>query len=147
MKRLLITLGILFGAVSMNAQELGLRFGSHSFGNVAIDGVFSAGQFSRIHADVTFGDGFVGIDALWDFIYRPLGDEAWNWYVGAGPFTYFGNSFFGLGATGEIGIEYKFNSVPIALGIDYRPYLLLVEETDFSADTFGFNVRYVFQKK
>ena len=30
----------------------------------------------------SFGSG-VGIDVLWDFLYRPLGDEAFNWYVGA----------------------------------------------------------------
>ena len=38
------------GALTSNAQELGIRFGgTNSNGGVAIDGVFEAGRFSRIH--------------------------------------------------------------------------------------------------
>jgi len=49
------------------AQELGVRFGDISGGNAAIDGVFSLGKFSRIHADVSFGNSGVGIGALLEF--------------------------------------------------------------------------------
>ena len=65
MKKLLLifTLAVSMIVVS-NAQELGVRFGNVSGGNVAVDGIFSTGQFSRIHADVSFGSG-VGIDVLW----------------------------------------------------------------------------------
>ncbi len=146
-KKALITLALIVGTISFtNAQELGVRFGNISAGNVAIDGIFSTGQFSRIHADVSFGNGGVGIDALWDFLYRPLGDEAFNWYAGAGVFTFIGNDF-DLGIIGEIGLEYRFKSVPIALGLDWRPYLKIIDETKFGADGFGLNVRWVFGSK
>lgn len=133
---------VIGGVVSSNAQELGVRFGDISGGNVAIDGIFSTGQFSRIHADVSFGDG-VGIDVLWDFLYRPLSGEAFNWYVGVGPYVWIDDPFW-LGAVGEIGLEYHFNSIPIALGVDWRPAISIIEDTDFHAKGFGFNVRYVF---
>ena len=97
-----------------NAQELGIRFGNVSAGNVAIDAVFATGDFNRLHADVSIGNG-IGIDLLWDFLYRPLGDEAFNWYVGAGPYVQLANPFW-LGAVGKVGIEYHFNSVPICIG-------------------------------
>ena len=144
MKKVLLALALIAGTISFtNAQELGVRFGNISAGNVAIDGVFSTGQFSRIHADVSFGSGGVGIDALWDFLYRPLGDEAFNWYAGAGVFTFIGDDF-DLGIIGEIGLEYRFKSVPLALGLDWRPYLKIIDETSFGADGFGLNVRWVF---
>ncbi len=144
MKKVLITLALIAGTISFtNAQELGVRFGNISAGNVAIDGIFSTGQFSRIHADVSFGGGGVGIDALWDFLYRPLGDEAFYWYAGAGVFTFIGDNF-DLGIIGEIGLEYRFKAVPIALGLDWRPYLKIIDETKFGADGFGLNVRWVF---
>lgn len=128
------------------AQELGVRFGDISAGNnFAIDGVFGAGKFSRIHADVSFGDGGVGIDALWDFLYKPLGDEAFHWYVGAGPYIRIDDPFW-FGVAAEIGLEYNFKAVPIALGIDWRPSVSIIEETDFHAGGFGINVRYVFGK-
>jgi len=146
MKKLLLilTLAVITIGVS-NAQELGVRFGNLSAGNVAVDGIFSTGQFSRIHADVSFGGG-VGIDVLWDFLYRPLGDEAFNWYVGAGPYTFIGDNF-ALGVMGEIGLEYRFKGVPIALGADWRPYFRLIDNTSFGADGFGLNVRWVFGNK
>ena len=143
MKKLLLFVALAVGSMTfMNAQELGVRFGNVSGGNVAVDGIFSTGQFSRIHADVSFGSG-VGIDVLWDFIYRPLGGEAFNWYAGAGPYTFIGDPF-ALGVVGEIGLEYRFNGVPIVIGGDWRPFFRIIDNTDFGAEGFGFNVRYVF---
>jgi hypothetical protein len=147
MKKVLFTLALIAGTISFtNAQELGVRFGNLSAGNVAIDGIFSTGEFSRIHADVSFGSGGVGIDALWDFLYRPLGGEAFNWYAGAGVFTFIGNDF-DFGILGEIGLEYRFKTVPIALGVDWRPYLRFTNNTSFGAEGFGLNVRWVFGSK
>lgn len=143
--RLFVVIAIAtFTVITTNAQEIGVRFGgTNGAGGAAIDGVFEAGQFSRIHADLGFYRGGMGADALWDFIYRPLGDEAFNWYLGVGPSLYLGDDFW-LGASGEIGLEYRFETVPISLGIDWRPTLWIVEETKFGADSFGLNVRFVF---
>ncbi|MBL7849197.1 MAG: outer membrane insertion C- signal [Cyclobacteriaceae bacterium] len=135
----------LIGATNANAQELGIRFGN-ALGNkssVAIDGIFALGKYSRIHADVSFGNG-VALEALWDFLYRPIPDSPVNWYVGAGPSMYI-SSPFALGAAGEIGAEYRFTEIPLAVGIDYRPTLVIVEKTDF-VNSFGINIRYVFGK-
>ena len=142
MKKYLLVIIVVAGFSTANAQELGIRFGNITGGNVAIDGVFSMGEFSRIHADVSFGNG-VGIDVLWDFLYRPLPGEAFNWYVGAGPYTFIGSNFE-LGVLGEIGLEYHFNEVPLAIGIDWRPYLRIIDNTDFGAERVGLNVRWVF---
>jgi hypothetical protein len=146
-RQLFVFLAIVAGSVlTSNAQELGIRFGgTNGFGGVAVDGVFGLGQFSRIHADLGFYKGGVGIDALWDFIDKPLGNEAFNWYLGAGPSTYIGDDF-DLGVSGEIGLEYHFSGVPIALGVDWRPTFWIIDETRFGADSFGLNVRYVFGK-
>jgi len=129
----------------VNAQELGVRLGNVSAGNVAIDAVFSVSQFSRIHADVSFGNG-VGVDALWDFLYRPIKGEAFNWYAGVGPYMQIDDPFW-LGVAAEAGLEYRFSSVPLALGIDWRPRLSIIESTDFHVEGFGFNIRYIFGKK
>ena len=141
-KALLIVTFVAAGLVTASAQEIGVRFGSFTGnGGVAVDGIFSTGEFSRIHGDVSFGKG-IGVDLLWDFIYRPLGSEAFNWYLGVGPSTYIGNDFW-LGVSGEIGLEYRFNA-PIALGLDWRPTFWVVKNTEFGAGSFGINVRYVF---
>lgn len=144
---LLATFALVAGIfISSNAQEVGIRFGgTNSHGGAAVDAVFSVGQFSRVHADLGFYKGGMGVDAVWDFLYKPLGDEAFNWYLGAGPSTYIGDDFW-LGISGEIGLEYRFDAVPIALGIDWRPTFWVVKNTEFGAGSFGLNVRYVFGK-
>lgn len=148
MKKVLLIIALISASLTVaRAQEIGVRFGSFTGnGGVALDGIFSTGEFSRIHADVSFGRG-IGVDLLWDFIYRPLGEEAFNWYMGAGPFLYIPSNAdynFGLGAVGELGISYTFNSVPISLSADWRPYFRLLENTNISFGGFGLNVRYVF---
>jgi len=144
-KQILIVLFAISTFYFANAQEVGVRLGNVSGGPVAIDGVFGLGKFSRIHADISFGNDGVGIDALWDFLYKPLGDEAFNWYAGVGPYIVIGNPFW-LGVAGEIGLEYRFKEVPIALGFDYRPELSIIETTEFHFDSYGINVRYRFGK-
>ena len=143
MKKFLLILSILiaFATVS-SAQELGVRFGDVSGGNVAVDGIIGIGSWSIIHADISFGDG-VGIDALWDFIYQPISGEAFYWYAGVGAFTFLGSDF-ALGTAGELGLEYKFNNAPISISADWRPYLQIIDNTYFHAGSFGLNVRYVF---
>ncbi|WP_109830852.1 outer membrane insertion C- signal [Reichenbachiella versicolor] len=137
---------IVISAVGAQAQfvsELGIRFGEVSGNNVAIDGLLNPGNVKRIHANVSFGDGF-GADALWDFLYDRVGtEEALRWYVGAGPSLYAGNNLFLLGVSGEVGLSYQFN-FPMSLSADWRPTFWLVEETEFSGDGFGLNVRFVF---
>jgi len=144
-KQYLVVILILATYCYADAQEIGVRFGgTNGNGGVALDGAFGSGP-GRIHADLGFYQGGVGIDALWDFVYKPLGGEAFNWYLGAGPTTYIGDDFW-LGLTGEIGLEYRFNSVPISLGADWRPTLWVIKETEFGADSFGLNVRFRFGK-
>jgi hypothetical protein len=147
MKRKLAIIAIMLTITGLASfsQELGVRFGNVSAGHVAVDGVFSVSKFSRVHADVSFGSG-VGVDALWDFLYKPLKGEAFNWYLGAGPYVWIDDPFW-MGAAGEAGIEYHFNGAPLAIGLDWRPYLSIIETTDFHFDSFGLNVRFVFGKK
>lgn len=143
MKKTLLILAITFGAfASAFSQEVGLRFGDVTGGNVGVDAVFSTGKFNRIHADVSFGNG-LGIDVLWDMFVQPLGGEAFNWYIGVGPYTFIGNNF-ALGAVGELGLEYHFKDVPLALGGDWRPYFRLIDNTDVGINNFGVNLRWVF---
>lgn len=146
MKKLILLSAFLFISALGFSQELGARFGEVLGNNVAIDAMVSTGKFNRLHLDVSFGDRGVGVEALWDFLYRPLGGEAFNWYAGAGPSILIGDPFL-LGFSGEAGLEYRFNSVPIALGLDWRPTFYIIEDTDFDAGGFGFNVRYIFGKK
>ena len=147
MKRIFLVVAIASLTYSGYGQEIGARFGDVVGNNVAVDAMFSTGKYNRLHADVSFGSG-VGAELLWDFLYRPFAieNEAFNWYVGVGPSVLFDDPFL-LGFSGEIGTEYRFDGVPIALGIDWRPTFYIIEDTDFHWGGFGFNARYIFGKR
>src|SRR6187397_416435 len=102
MKKLLAVLTFVIVCSTAKAQEIGARFGDALGNSVAVDALFSSGKYSRIHADVSFGSG-VGIEALWDFMYRPLKGEAFHWYVGVGPSMLIDDPFR-LGVSGEVGL-------------------------------------------
>jgi hypothetical protein len=143
MKKVLLVCFAVFAMGSLSAQEVGIRFGGvNGGGGAAIDAVFGVGS-SRIHADLGFYNEAVGIDILWDLLYKPLGGEAFNWYLGVGPTATIGDPFW-LGVAGELGLEYRFNGVPIVLGLDWRPTFWIIDDTRFGADSFGLNARWNF---
>lgn len=141
MKKLIYIL-LFFASISSSAQEIGLRFGEINGGNVAIDAVISAGELGRLHTDISFNKG-VGIDLIWDFVYQPLDGENLHWYLGAGPYAFLGDPF-ALGAVGEVGLEYVFKKSPFVIGIDWRPYFRIIDNTNVGVETYGINLRYKF---
>jgi len=145
MKKVLLSAMLLL-ALSFNAkaQEVGVRWGNigRDTDNFGLDAILHAGQFSRIHADVSFGSN-VGLDALYDFAYRPLGSSNLKWYAGIGPSFSFGNPFW-FGASGEAGLEYQFKRLPLTLGADYRPTYWFVDQAEWGTGGWGVNLRYRF---
>lgn len=145
MKKLIGILAFIATCYAGRSQELGARFGDVVGNAVAVDALFSTGKYSRIHADVSFGDG-VGVEVLWDFLYRPINGEAFHWYGGAGVSTLIDDPFrFGISA--EVGLSYKFNKIPLSLSSDWRPTFYVTNGADFAAGGFGCNIRYVFGGK
>ena len=134
MKNLIIASALLLWSTAGISQEIGARFGDVLGNNIAVDGIFNTGKFNRLHADVSFGDG-VGVEVLWDFLYRPLSGEAFKWYVGAGASSLIDDPFW-LGVSGEAGLEYHFNKVPISLSADWRPTFYFIDETYFRTGGF-----------
>jgi len=143
-KKLFVLLAAIFLFNSAaHAQELGIRYGEVTAGKWAVDGVFSIGSLKRVHADLSFDKG-IGVDALWDFIYRRLEGEAFYYYFGVGAFINAGDDKFKLGVLGEAGLEYRFKKIPIVLGGDWRPSFQIIDKTSLSLGGFGLNVRYRF---
>lgn len=146
MKKTLFILISFFAFYNLSAQEIGLRFGPGLGNSLAIDGIFSMGEYTRVHTDLTFSDDGLGAAALWNFSFEPINDfPDLHWYVGAGPYTVIGDDF-DLGVAGEIGIEYQFLDIPLIIGLDVRPALEIIDDTSFSGTGFGLNVRYQFHR-
>ncbi len=139
----LFFISFIFFSKLISAQEIGLRFGEMTGNNVAIEGAI-AWQDSRLHSNISFGD-TVGIDFVYDFVFLPAFNlDNFYYYLGIGITSVFGSNFK-FGGVGEVGVEYRFVKSPIAVGLDYKPAVLVLPKTDFVWTNIGFNIRYVFR--
>ncbi len=140
MKQLLFILLCLITKV--NAQEIGIRLGNFNDAHVAIDGIVNFEDGTRLHGDISFGQG-IGANLLYNFKIDEFAVDNLNfqYYLGAGIATFVGDPFV-LGANGEIGIEYLFKNTPITIGIDWRPQLNVITRTSLEILQLGINIRY-----
>jgi len=148
MKRLLLFSAAFFVfAVAANAQgyrtSVGVRLGSsapaikngitlkHFIGNNAIEGILS------------FGDG-TALCGLYE-MHKPLASDKLQWLIGFGGYVGLSNqTTTRLGAAGIIGLDYKFNAVPLNLTLDWKPELNIVSKVGFESSGIGFSARYTF---
>lgn len=142
MKKLIVLASFICCSYIGFSQEVGIRFGDVLGNNLALDAMIPTADYHRLHADLSFGNDF-GLELLWDFVYRPFGGEAFYYYIGVGPSLLFSDPVF-FGISGEIGLEYRFNTAPLAIGVDWRPTYFIVEDSNFEAGGFGVNARFVF---
>ncbi|NIJ44597.1 hypothetical protein FHR24_001036 [Wenyingzhuangia heitensis] len=129
-------------ATTASAQEIGIRLGSFGDNSVAIDGIVNFEDHTRLHGDITFGEG-IGANLLYDFKIDDikLANLNFQYYFGTGLSTFVGDPFI-LGVNGEAGIEYLFKKAPITLGLDWRPQVNIITKTSLEILQFGFNIRY-----
>lgn len=95
------------------------------------------------------GVNYIRITGLYQ-IYNPIGEtQGLNWYYGAGASlgsykVKGGDGDFYLAANGVIGLDYKFNEVPINISLDWVPALELTPSTGFWGGDIGLGIRYTF---
>jgi hypothetical protein len=106
----------------------GISF-KHFFGSTALEAL------------VTFGDPFA-IGALLEK-HRPTGPEGLTWFYGGGAYVGFGGKS-NFGGQGVIGLDYKFQEVPINVSLDWKPELNLVQEVSFEPAAIGLSIRFTF---
>lgn len=150
MKKIILAVAavlLFLGPLTAQEQALGLRLGSGSaFGGEISYQKFIADQ-KRIELDLGFignenynGVALTGIHQwVWDL--DDLGD-GFAWYAGVGAGIRVFNGI-GAGINGQIGIEYKFEGIPIQLSIDARPGWYVGNANGFGYGA-ALGVRYVF---
>lgn len=109
---------------------------------VAIEGLFS------------FGDP-LALGALAE-IHQPMGASGINWFYGGGAYLGFVKSYnpntaknetdANFGAMGVLGLDYKFENIPLNLSLDWKPELNLVTDINFEPAAVGFTARFTFGK-
>lgn len=156
MKKLVLTLSLtIFITVFVAAQDydtgIGLRLGfsnglgiKHFFGDrAAVEGIlstrwkgFDLTGLYEIHDEafdvyrLRWYFGFGAHVGFWNSENTPWGDEVKNYTV--------------IGVDGILGIEYTFESIPINIGLDWKPAFNLSGYAGFWADGGALSLRYYF---
>ncbi len=127
MKKLIVA--ILFAAATVGtsaAQDYnwaaGLRLGGDT-GGISVKHKFNPSSGLELIGSAYWDNGFM-VTGLYER-YVPVIGKGFNFYYGAGAHIGGFDKEFLLGADGIIGLEYKFDRVPIALSFDWKPALNL----------------------
>jgi hypothetical protein len=107
---------------------------------------------AAIEALVSFGDP-LAFGALLE-MHNPLGTPGLQWFYGAGGYLGFSkeynpekqinerNTYFG--AQGVVGLDYKFDKIPLNLSLDWKPELNLVSDINFEPAALALTARFTF---
>jgi len=135
--------------LSTKAQDytnaVGVRLGANS---PAITSGFTIKHFlnetNAVEGIVGIANSGLGLCGLYEW-YHPIESVAHlKWFIGAGGYASFRRSTSAIGAAGIIGLDYKFEEVPLNLSLDWKPELNLITNVGFNGNTVGVAIRYVF---
>ncbi len=100
---------------------------------------------NAVDALVSFGGSHFGIGGLYE-IHTPLNaTPGLKWYYGGGGYVGFGNGQTFFGPTGVVGLDYKFQNVPLNLSLDWKPELDIIPAINFIPDALAITIRFTLQ--
>ena len=131
------------------AQEyvnaVGVRLGPNS---PAITSGFTIKHFlnesNALEGIVGIGNGGLGLCGLYEWHHSIASVDHLRWFVGAGGYAAFRNKSSAIGAAGIVGLDYKFEAIPLNISLDWKPELNLITSVGFEANTVGISARFVF---
>jgi len=151
-----------FGLLQSKAQEettiasgpgyktaLGIRLSSHGpVVNNAVTFKYFLSERTAIEALFSFSDP-VAIGGLLEF-HKPIpATEGLQWFYGAGAYIGFDSDKETatrnlMGAQGIVGLDYKFQNLPLNLTLDWKPELNIIDDINFEPAAIGFSIRFTF---
>ena len=167
MKKLFFALSFTIGCIGLSivkAQEfangpsdktaVGIRLSSAV---ATVNNAVSIKQFitekGAIEALISFGDP-LSFGALLE-LHKPLTQQGLQFFYGGGgyigfpkiynPNTLKNETEVNFGAMGVLGLDYKFNNIPLNLSLDWKPELNLVSDINFEPAAIGLTARFTFR--
>jgi hypothetical protein len=162
MKKIILSTLLIAGIFcysTVQAQDyqtaLGVRLSSSSaMVNNSISIKHFISEKSAIEGLLSFGDP-LAIGALYE-LHKPLAASGLTYFYGAGGYIAFLKKVNAttlktttdpnFGAQGVLGLDYKFNNIPLNISIDWKPELNIVSDINFEPAAIGFTARFCFGK-
>jgi len=155
MRRALIVIAILFFAVSMNAQSRSANSSTYTTalgvkvwdgGGISLKHFFNDRHAGELIA--YFYNHGIRFTGLYEIHGDIEGATGLKWYIGPGAHIGFYNTKHGdgafIGIDGVLGLDYKFNSAPINISLDWQPSFEFGDNRGFVGSWGGLGIRYTF---
>lgn len=152
MKKLLLVLIAVVGmSFAANAQSaLGIRAGGGQGFGAELSYQQALGGFNRLEFDLGYHNvqeiAHLGLIAVYQAHFN-FNAKGLGWYLGIGgraDLITKPETKFWVGAVGQAGLDYYFQSIPLQLSLDIRPCFYLVPSTEFHWGDIALGIRYVF---
>jgi hypothetical protein len=101
-------------------------------------------ESTAIEGIVSFGSRF-GLGALYEKHQTINGTPGFQWFYGGGAYLGFGDKKTYLGPTGIVGLDYKFDNIPLNLSLDWKPELDILPSINFVPDAIALTARFTFK--
>lgn len=134
----------------LSAQDyklaMGIRFSSPAptLSN-AVSVKYFIKETDAVEGLISFGNSRFGLGGLYEKHQLIGGTPAFTWFYGGGAYLGFEDRTTFLGPTGVVGLDYKFQTAPINLSLDWKPELDIIPDINFVPDAFALTVRFVFK--
>lgn len=147
-KSYIIAVLIILIATSANAQvyksALGIRLGPNTAAvSAGITGKYFLNDKAAIEAILGINNG-LSICGLYEIHFPIDAVKNLQWFAGAGAYVSFRSGSSNLGAAGIIGLDYKFEELPLNFSLDWKPELNIISSIGFESSGLGFSARYTF---
>ena len=152
MKRIIL-LSYLIAAISISATAqqgngyttaAGIRLGPNS---AAITAGFTIKHFlnekTAVEGIVGINNGF-GVCGLYELHFPIEAVNNLQWFAGGGGYFAIRSSTTFVGAAGIVGLDYKFDEIPLNVSLDWKPELNIISQVAFESSGIGLSVRYTF---
>jgi hypothetical protein len=136
-------------------NALGFRVsGVSSLGGAGVSFKHYMNESRAVEAIFSFKDP-IGIGGLYE-VHKPWAIiDNLNWFYGGGAFVTFGKtntdktgqSSAGFGSMGIIGVDYKFEAIPLNISLDWKPEIAFVPKFALNFNTFALSMRVTLDKK
>lgn len=144
-RKILVAALIFICCQQVNAQSyrnaIGIRFSNN---DAVVNTGVSFRHFMRgntaLEATMSFDPFAVGLLVE---KFKPLGEPGLNWFYGGGAYVAFAGRNV-LGAQGILGLDYKFQGVPVNLSLDWKPELQILNDVQFEPAAVGVGIRFTF---
>jgi hypothetical protein len=121
----------------------GIRFSSH---DAVVNNSISVKYFTSpgvaLEGLLSFGDP-LAVGVLLEK-HNNIGTPGLTWLYGAGVFAAFGGDRY-FGPQGIVGLDYKFQNIPLNLSLDWKPELSIIKKFSFEPAAVAISARFAFQ--